>query len=141
MDSTATRIRNGLSNAPPWSLIPSPFLRKIADVDPQQIAIWRWRGKFPAGLPTDWFKRRATWSFVADILNWAGDARPFRQQLEEHVKAHGLAIFGNHVDPVEAIVQLEKLGVIRSHPVPMRWTSCGKAKWLDEIRRRASTTP
>ena len=28
-----------------------------------------------------------------------------------------------------------------SHPVPMRWTSCGKAKWLDEIRRRASATP
>ena len=22
----------------------------------------RWRGKFPAALPSDWFKRRATWN-------------------------------------------------------------------------------
>ncbi|MBR1149479.1 hypothetical protein [Bradyrhizobium sp. JYMT SZCCT0428] len=129
-------VRHGLASAPPWSPIPTPYLRSIAGVDPQLIALARWRGKFPPPLPSNWFQGRTTWTFAADILNWAGDSRSFRQQLENYTEAHSLAIF-HDPDQVASVIQLESLQVV-SHPALPRWSTIGFASWLNEINRRAS---
>jgi len=129
-------VRNGLASAPPWCPIPSPYLRTVAGVDPQLIALARWRGKFPAPLPSNWFKGRMAWTFAGDILTWAGDSHNFRQQLENYAEAKSFAIF-HDTDRVASVIQLETLQVI-SHPVRPRWSAIGFASWLNEIKRRAS---
>jgi hypothetical protein len=136
LETMMMMVRDGLASAPPWSPLPTPYLRSIAGVDPQLIALARWRGKFPAPLPSNWFQGRTTWTFAADILTWAGDSRDFRQQLENYAEAQGLAIF-HDLDRVGSVIQLETLQVI-SHPVRPRWSAIGFASWLNEIKRRAS---
>jgi hypothetical protein len=133
---TMMMVRNGLASAPPWCPIPSPYLRTVAGVDPQFVALARWRGKFPAPLPSNWFRGHTSWTFAADILTWAGDSHNFRQQLENYAEAKGLDIF-HDTDRVASVLQLETLQVI-SHPVRPRWSAIGFASWLGEIKRRAS---
>jgi hypothetical protein len=133
---TMMMVRDGLASVPPWSPVSTPYLRTVAGVDPQLIALARWRGKFPAPLPSNWFKGRTTWTFAADIVTWAGDSHSFRQQLESYAEARGLAIFHDR-DWVASVLQLETLQVI-SHPARPRWSTIGLASWLDEIKRRAS---
>lgn len=128
-------VRKGLESAPPWSPIPSPYLRAVAGIDPQRIAMARWRGKFPPPLPSRWFRGHTTWTLAGDILRWAGDSHNFRQQLEKYVNAKQLAIF-HDLDPVTTVEELESLGLV-SHPVSPRWSSVGLRSWLDEIKRRA----
>jgi hypothetical protein len=129
-------VRDGLASAPPWSPVSTPYLRTIAGVDPQLIALARWRGKFPAPDAIELVSGHTTWTFAADILSWAGDSGDFRQQLESYAEAQGLAIF-HDTDQVASVIELETLQVI-SHPVRPRWSTIGFASWLNEIKRRAS---